>query len=107
MDLRIRLELLGAGAFDRACQPTQPGEQSRTRARLLCLLHGVPDADLERKYRLIHHGAHVYERTSDVLHGRLVMINLPPAVVDEWRAVVEDLEALGETAQDRQRQEGA
>jgi hypothetical protein len=105
MDIRIRLERLSTNAFDRACQPVERGWQSRTKHRLLCLLHGVPSAELARTHRLIHLGAHVYDRTSDVLHGRLGMLNLPPVVVDEWRDVVERLEALGELAAARQQQE--
>lgn len=101
LDLRIRLERLAAAAFDHACKPAKPGKQSRAKDRLLCLLHDVPDAQLGSTHRLIHLGCHVFERTSDVLHGRLGMINLPPVVVDEWRNVVERLEALAREGQSR------
>jgi len=95
LDLRIRLERLAAAAFDRSCRPAERGRQSCAKHRLLCLLDGVPEERLETTHRLIHLGAHVIERSSDVLHGRLGMINLPPVVVAEWRTVVEGLEALG------------
>lgn len=94
MDLRIRLERVAAAAFDRTCLPSRPGEQGNVRRRLLFLLDGQPDERWLETYRLVHLGIHVYRRTSDVLHGRVAAANLPSLVVDEWRDVVERLEAV-------------
>lgn len=94
MDLRIRLERVAAVAFDRTCMPVRPGEQGDVSGRLLFVLSELPDGRWQETYRLVHLGIHVYGRTSDVLHGRVAAANLPPVVVEEWRDLVERLEAI-------------
>lgn len=94
MDLRIRLERLAAAAFDEACRPVIRGRQSRAKHRLLCLLNQLPDDKRAEAHRLIRLGAHVIEESANVLHGRSGLIDLPHVVVDEWRSIVEQLEAL-------------
>ncbi|MBF4163201.1 hypothetical protein [Nocardioides acrostichi] len=98
MDLRIRLELLAAAAFDEACQPSVRGRQSRAKHRLLHLLHNLPNDQAAEAYKLIRLGAYVMEESSNILHGRSGMIDLPRVVVDEWRSIVEQLEALAPSA---------
>lgn len=94
LELRIRLELLAAAAFDNACRPATTGRQSNVARRLLFLLDGVPHDRADEAYRLVKLGAHVMKETSNILHGRSGMIDLPRVIVDEWREVVEQLEAL-------------
>ncbi len=94
MDLRIRLERLGAAAFDEACGPAELGLQSQAPTRLLFLLAGCSIEGWQSTYRAIRLGAYVFRRTSDVLHGRVGGLNVPQVVLDEWRAVVDKLEGL-------------
>jgi hypothetical protein len=92
LELRIRIERLGAAVFDRVCEPAEGGRQNRTRDRLLFLLGGCPIEDWQATYRATRLGAWVYRRTSDVLHGRVGGLNIPQVVLDEWRVVVDGLE---------------
>ena len=94
LELRIRIERLGAAVFDRVCEPAEGGRQNRTRDRLLFLLGGCPIEDWQATYRTTRLGAYVYRRTSDVLHGRVGGLNIPQVVLDEWRLVVDRLEEL-------------
>jgi hypothetical protein len=93
--IRQRLEALTADTFDAICAPNQPGRRIKTKPRMIFLLNGTRDpATLLARYRLIRQGRHVYARTSDVLHGRINMLNLPQAVVDEWKEIVVKLESI-------------
>lgn len=94
LELRIRIERLGATVFDRVCEPAEGGRQNRARDRLLFLLGGCPVEDWQSTYRATRLGAYVYRRTSDVLHGRVGGLNVPQVVLDEWRVVVDGLEEL-------------
>ncbi len=94
LELRIRIERLGAAVFDRVCEPAEGGRQNRARDRLLFLLGGCPIEDWQATYRATRLGAYVYRRTSDVLHGRVGGLNIPQVVLDEWRVVVDQLEEL-------------
>jgi hypothetical protein len=93
IDLRIRLERVAVGAYTAVCSPPRAPRASRIETRLLFLV-GVVDADNQPEtHRLARLGGHVYRRTSDVLHGRTNALDLSDVVLDEWRTVVEDLEA--------------
>ncbi|MGH3868898.1 MAG: hypothetical protein ACRDQ4_22815 [Pseudonocardiaceae bacterium] len=92
--LRIRIEQLAAAVFDRACQPAVQGCQSNAQARLLFALAGLPEEKWMPRYRLIRLGRYAHERTSDFLHSRANAANLSQTVIDEWRAVVEELEEI-------------
>lgn len=94
LDLRIRLERVGAKAFDDVCQPAQTGRQSATAKRLIFLVGLVDAARQPDIHRLAKLGGHVYRRTSDVLHGRLNALDLTDVMIDEWRTVVDDLELV-------------
>ncbi len=96
MQLRVRLERVGADSFDAACgaDPSRLYRQSDIHTRVLFVLALVgPDrqADAHRAVRLARH---VYARTSDVLHGRINGMFLPTAVLEEWESVVKQVEAL-------------
>lgn len=99
MELRIRLELLGARAFDEACQPSVRGRQSRAKHRLLFLLDDLSDDERVEAYKLLRLGAYVMEQSSNILHGRNGLIDLPHVIVEEWRGIVERLEALAPVSQ--------
>jgi hypothetical protein len=94
LDLRIRIERLGASAFDEACSPPQKGRQKDVAKRLLYLIVRVEPEKQPDVYRQVRLGRHVYRRTSDVLHGRVNAMDLSDVLIDEWRAVVNDLERV-------------
>jgi hypothetical protein len=94
LDIRIRLERLAVAGFDRACSPAAETRQSLIDQRLAFLIHSVPDHEIARVQGLIRLGRHVYAKSSDVMHGRTAMVNLPQVVIDEWRTIIEGLEAL-------------
>jgi hypothetical protein len=96
MRLRIRLEQAAAAAFDVACgaPSDRMGRQLRVDQRLLFLLASLdPDGQAEA-HRTVRLARHVYQRTSDVLHGRLEGLSVPAAVLAEWSAVVDRVEEL-------------
>lgn len=96
MRLRIRLEQAAAAAFDSACSAPSDRmyRQSQTGDRLLFLLVSAHAAGHAEVHRLVRLARHVHERTSDVLHGRLDGLSVPIAVLAEWSAVVDRVEAL-------------
>lgn len=94
LDLRIRLEHAAVGAFVRVCTPEHRPRASGVRVLLLFLVGLVDPAQQARVHRLAGLGHHVYCRTSDVLHGRLNALDLSDVVVEEWRTIVTDLEAV-------------
>lgn len=64
-------------------------------ARLLLLLAGASGpADWLAVYGLAKRARDVYRWSSDALHGRVSMLNLPQVVIEEWRAVVNEVEAF-------------
>lgn len=94
IDLRIRLERVAAGAFDAVCRPDQRDVQSAIAKRLVFLV-GLVDAERQPEvHRLARLGGHVYSRTSDVLHGRTSSLDLSDVVVEEWRAIIVDMEQI-------------
>ena len=94
LDLRIRLEHAAVEAYVRVCNPPQRPRASGVRVLLLFLVGLVDPAEQPRVHRLAGLGHHVYRRTSDVLHGRLNALDLTDVVVEEWRTIVTDLEAV-------------
>jgi hypothetical protein len=94
IDLRIRLERVAVGAFTEVCLPVRAPRASRVEARLLFLVGLIDAARQPEVHRLARLGGHVYRRTSDVLHGRTSALDLSDVVVDEWHAVVADMEAI-------------
>jgi hypothetical protein len=94
LDLRIRLEQTAVEAYARVCNPHQRPRASDVRVLLLFLVGRVDAAEQPRVHRLARLGAHVYRRTSDVLHGRTNALDLTDVVVAEWRTIVADLEAV-------------
>jgi hypothetical protein len=97
--LRVRLERIAAEAFDRICNPETRGEQGNIRARLTFVLAGVPQEDFAAAHHTVQLARHVYAKTSQVMHGHLGLIDLPDVLVEEWRKVVDDLQALTDRAQ--------
>ena len=94
LDLRVRLEHAAVEAYVRVCNPHQRPQASGVRILLLFLV-GLADSDEQAQtHRLARLGDHVYRRTSDVLHGRLNALDLTDVVIEEWRTIVADLEAI-------------
>lgn len=98
LDFRQRLEKIAAKAFDEVCQPSTRGSQSKIRNRIT-FIYGIDSSptSIARLGKLVRLGRHIYIKSSDVLHGRLNMVNLPQVIIDEWREVIEELEQLLET----------
>lgn len=96
MLLRIRLEQAAAAAFDVACSAARDRmyRQSKTESRLLFLLASGRGSDQAEAHRTVRLARHVYQRTSDVLHGRLEGLSVPSAAIAEWSAIVDRIEAL-------------
>jgi hypothetical protein len=92
--LRIRLERIAADAFDRVCDPAVKGQQDRVRHRLIFLLGDVSPEELASAHRTIRLARHVYQKTSEVMHGRYGANDLSDALVTEWEEVVDHVEAL-------------
>lgn len=96
MRLRIRLEQAAAASFDVACSAPSDRmyRQSKTEDRLLFLLaQPASDGDAEA-HRTVRLARHVYQRTSDVLHGRLEGLSVPAALLAEWSTIVDRVEAM-------------
>jgi hypothetical protein len=94
LDLRIRLEQTAVEAYVRVCSPDRRPRASGVRVLLQFLVGLVSPTEQPRVHRLAGLGNHVYRRTSDVLHGRLNAQDLTDVVVEEWRTIVADLEAV-------------
>ena len=94
MDLRIRLERVATVAYHSARRTRNDGHHTEIKARLVFVLARVPPGEFQKVYGLVRLGRHVYDQTSDVLHGRVAMANLPAVVLDEWAEIVTRLEDL-------------
>jgi thioesterase domain-containing protein len=98
LDLRQRIEKAAAEAFDAAWAPGQTGAQNRTERRLAHLWTLAGSTSYAETLEVIRTSRHVYKKTSDVLHGRHGMVTVPGVVIDEWKTVVDHLEALTSVA---------
>ena len=98
LDLRVRIEAVAHDAYFWAC-PGAPGRERKVKtvARLAFVYQVAGPARIAEAMGVIRLARHVYGRTSDVLHGRVSHLNLPEAVIGEWRAAVEQLELLCDT----------
>ncbi|MGO4785238.1 hypothetical protein [Cryobacterium sp. W22_MBD10_FK3] len=97
LDIRQRLESVAVNAFDDACRPGKAGKQNQISNRLAFILVTRQETTpLEELYGLLGLARHAYAKTSDVLHGRGGMVNVPPVMIDEWEATVRRLEAIEE-----------
>ncbi|MGI8963005.1 MAG: hypothetical protein ACR2GI_00705 [Thermomicrobiales bacterium] len=97
MELRIRIERVAIDAWRRVCPAVDPSESGQIGARLTFLLVGLDGVRFSNAYRAIRLGRHVYGRTSDVLHGRVNMVNVSKVEIDAWREAVERLEEIANT----------
>ena len=95
LDLRQRLEKAAAFVFDQVCRPLESGHQNRIRERLT-FIYAIESSilDSSQHHRLIQQTRHIYKKSSDVMHGRANMVNLPQVIIDEWRDVIESLEEV-------------
>jgi hypothetical protein len=94
LDLRIRLERTAVDALAQVCALATRPPARHVDVQLLFLVGWVPTHEQPQVHRLARLGAHVYRRTSDVLHGRTNALDLSDVVVAEWRTIVEDMEAV-------------
>lgn len=97
VNLRHRIEMVAVGAV-RDSFPSQPVSVEQVQiGRLLAFIPVAygQKAPMPELIGMVRTARHIYKRSSDVLHGRSSMVNLPAALVDEWAAFVETLEDLG------------
>ena len=94
LEIRLRLERVALEAHRVVCQLPTATVTTRIPERLAFVLGMVPEDRKEEAIGLIRLARHVYSKSSDVLHGRSSMLNIPEAVSREWRLVVERLEEI-------------
>ena len=94
LDLRQRIERASASVYDAAWLPSQLGTQNRTEKRLAHLWTLKGGSTVRQVSAAIRMSGHVYRKTSDVLHGRHGIVNVPDAVLNEWKAIVNNLEQI-------------
>lgn len=95
-NLRHRIEMIAVGAVRDSFPSQQLSVQQAQIGRLLAF---VPvaygnKASMPELIGMVRTARHIYKRSSDVLHGRSSMVNLPTVLVDEWATFVETLEDL-------------
>lgn len=96
VNLRHRIEMVAVGAV-RDSFPSQLVSVKQTQIRRLLGFVTVAyghKASMPKLIGMVKTARHIYKRTSDVLHGRSSVVNLPAVLVDEWAAFVETLEDL-------------
>ncbi|MGP5015858.1 hypothetical protein ACTXJX_18930 [Glutamicibacter ardleyensis] len=96
MKLRLRIEKAAIQAVEDSFPGgIEPVKQRRIRDRLAFITVAyAKEAPLDELLGLVRMTRHVYSRTSDVLHGRSNMVNLPGAMLLEWEELVSRVEAL-------------
>lgn len=96
IDLRLRIERLATGAVTNAFPGRSvvvPQTNISNRLAFIFVANGT-QATPSELLGLIRLSRHIYRRTSDVLHGRSSMVNLPAVLLAEWEASVARLEAI-------------
>lgn len=96
INLRLRVEQIATQAVSDAF-PSQPVIVAQTnigpRLAFVLVAYETRAAPSEL-LGLIRLARHIYKRTSDVLHGRSSMVNLPAVLLKEWEAIVLRLETI-------------
>lgn len=94
LELRLRIERVALEAHRVVCQLPSITVTNRIPERLAFVLGVAPEDRKDEAIGLIRLARHIYSKSSDVLHGRSSMLNIPEAVSREWRLVVEQLEEI-------------
>lgn len=94
LEIRLRIERVALEAHRIVCQAPPNLATNRVPERLVFILGMVPEERRVEVVGLIRLARHVYSKSSDVLHGRSSMLNIPDAISREWRLVVERLEEI-------------
>ncbi|PPG40006.1 hypothetical protein C5C17_09080 [Pseudoclavibacter sp. RFBA6] len=104
--LRLRLEAVASEASrEISMEGLAPQRVGDVKARLFFVLDPSGDESVFlAQLRVVHLARHIYGISSDVLHGRSSIVNLPPFLLAEWEAAVRDLEGI---AQQKERGSGA
>lgn len=98
VELRLRIEKIATKAVGDSF-PAQPVIVSQTniRNRLVFILVAYEGRTTsEELLSLLRLMRHIYKRTSDVLHGRSNMVNLPDVLLTEWSEVLLRIENISE-----------
>ncbi|MGA5701717.1 hypothetical protein [Peterkaempfera bronchialis] len=92
LELRLRIEKVAMEAYKTVCQIQGDVSTNSVGARLSFVLGLVPEESRHETLGIIRLARHVYVKSSDVLHGRSNMMNIPDVIVTEWQLIVSRLE---------------
>lgn len=96
IDLRLRLEQIAVRAVTDSfqSQPVNVDQTNISNRMAFVLVAYQARATSSELFGLLRLARHIYRRTSDVLHGRSSMVNLPAVLLFEWETVVTRLETI-------------
>lgn len=96
IDLRLRLEQIAVRAVTDSfqSQPVNVDQTNISNRMAFVLVAYQARATSSELFGLVRLARHIYRRTSDVLHGRSSMVNLPAVLLLEWETVVTRLETI-------------
>lgn len=96
IDLRLRLEQIAVRAVTDSfqSQPVNVDQTNISNRMAFVLVAYQARATPSELFGLVRLARHIYRRTSDVLHGRSSMVNLPAVLLFEWETVVTRLETI-------------
>ena len=99
MKLRLRLEHIVVRAVTDSFtdQSVDVGQTDIGKRMPFLLIAYEARATPSELLGLVRLARHIYRRTSDVLHGRSSMVNLPAVLLSEWEIIVTRLEAIAGT----------
>lgn len=93
LELRIRIETLAQRCVDRmGPDRTDLPRVGSVKSRLLFALIDLPVDELIERHKQVRLVRFVYRRACDVLHGRVDALQVPDAMLREWRLAIERLE---------------
>lgn len=96
INLRLRLEQIAVQAVTDSfrSQTVNVGQTNISNRMAFVLVAYQARTTSSELLGLIRLARHIYRRTSDVLHGRSSMVNLPTVLLSEWETVVARLETI-------------
>lgn len=96
VDLRHRIEVIAVDAVESALPSLEHAVEQNNISRRLAFLPVVCEqrAPVTELLGMVRIARHIYRRSSDVLHGRSSMVNLPRVLIDEWSDAISQIEQL-------------
>lgn len=92
LELRVRIETLARRCVAKASKEADVRERGSVHGRLLFALVSAPSASTTERHKQVRLVQFVYRRACDVLHGRVDALQVPDAMLQEWRLAIERLE---------------